>query len=53
MIGRIVAWALVLTFCAAIWQYGSRWKSPWAMPVAQPVLSQLPPAHEGCTEACK
>jgi hypothetical protein len=53
MIARIVAWVIVLAVCGVIWQYGSRWKSPWALPVASPVLSQLPPAHGGCAEACK
>ena len=54
MIARAIAWCIVLVVLASIWHYGSKWKSPWSLPsVASPVLSNLPKASDGCTEACK
>lgn len=52
MISRLIAWALVLSFCAGVWHYGKDWHSPWATPKS-PVLSQLPLAGAGCSEKCK
>lgn len=53
MMSRALAWCIVLVVCGAIWQYGSKWRSPWAIAAVPSVLTSLPPAHTGCTDACK
>lgn len=53
MIARVCAWGVVLSLCSALFLYGDRIKSPWAMPaLSSVVLPVLPAAGVGCTKDC-
>lgn len=54
MIARFAAWGVVLSFCLALFLYGDRIKSPWAMSqIGSASLPVLPAAGAGCLENCK
>lgn len=56
MIGRLIAWAVVLTLCYGFYGFATSWKNPWspasrpAASASSPISALLPGIPNGCAK---